>query len=446
MRERLLRIVRRVLPGRDAREWALLAVLVLGVYLLLASFFQGEGATPGRYLVGLTVIIAVYALLALGMSLEMGHAGLFNFGHVAFMSIGAYAAVVFHKRAVEGLAPHLEGSGPGALAYTALVSALGGLLVYLPVLLATRRLRVPPRWRTLVALAPALVVAGLIAWYALPLSPRNALNAVAVLGVLFGVALSALGGLLLGLVALRLREDYLAIVTLGTSQILLLVTLNEEWLTGGSQGILSLQIPVADWARGTEWWRTLADGPEWLRRLVPAWDMLPIPLAYAAVGVLTVLYAYLVLEALARSPWGRVLKAIREDEEVAAALGKNVLWFKLQALMIGSGLAALAGVLYVWSLSSVIPTHFLAFITFTVFAMLVLGGMGNHKGAILGAVLVWGIFELGGSLNNVAFFRERGIEWAGPLQNMFVGLILILVVLFRPQGAVGNKEELSYGK
>ena len=428
--------VRRVLPTRPLREWALLVLAVVAVYWALASFFGDEAANPGRYLVSLTVIISVYALLSLGLSVEMGYAGLFNFGHVAFMGIGAYTAVVFSRRAEPGLAPILEGAGPAAILFTLLVAALGGFLVYLPTLLAARRLPVPARTRIAIAAAPALLAALALAWLVLPLSPRDAQNGVALLGVLLGVALAALGGLLLGLAALRLREDYLAIVTLGTSQILLLFALNEEWLTEGSQGIHSMQAPISDRARGTLWWRELARG----------WDLLPLPLAYATVGVLAVLFSYLVLETLARAPWGRVMKAIREDEEVASALGKNVLWYKLQALMIGSGIAALAGILFVWSIGSIVPTHFLAPVTFIVFAMLVLGGVGNHRGAILGAVLIWGIFELGGSLNTVAFFQENGIEWAGPLQNIFVGLVLILVVMFRPQGAVGSKEELSLGK
>jgi ABC-type branched-subunit amino acid transport system permease subunit len=420
---------------RPVREGVLLAFVLLLTYWTLARFF-GEDASPGRYLVNLTVIIAVYALLSLGLSVEMGHAGLFNFGHVAFAMLGAYTAVVFSQRAGPGLGPMLEGAGPGAVLFTALVALLGGLLVYLPLLLGARRLPLSPRAGILAAALPAALAALVLAWAILPLDARAAQNAVAVLGILLGVAAAAVGGLLLGLASLRLREDYLAIVTLGTSQILLLVALNEEWLTNGSQGILSFQIPVADWARGTGWWRDLARSQ----------DLLPIPLAYAAVGVLAVLLAYLLLETLARSPWGRVMKAIREDEDVASALGKNVLWYKLQALMIGSGLAALAGVLFVWSLTSVLPTHFLAVVTFTVFAMLVLGGIGNHRGAILGAILIWGIFELGGSLNSVPFLAERGIQWAGPLQNIFVGLVLVLVVMFRPQGAVGSKEELSLGK
>ena len=440
--DRPRRLVHRAVPSRPLREWALLVAAVVGIYLLLGSFF-GAGQSPGRYLVAITIILCVYALLSLGLNVEMGYAGLFNFGHVASMMLGAYVAVVFSQRMEESLAPALEGAGPGALAFTALVALLAGLLVYLPLLLATRRLPLAPLPRILAAAIPAAIAALLVAWLVLPLTPRNAENAVAVLGLLLGVAAAAVGGLLLGLAALRLREDYLAIVTLGTSQILLLVALNEEWLTGGSQGILTLQIPVADWARGTQWWRDLVDN---IRDAEGARMFLPIPLAFAAVGIVTVLLSYLVLETLARSPWGRVMKSIREDEEVAAALGKNVLWYKLQALMIGSGVGALAGILYVWSFTNILPTYFPALVTFEVFAMLVLGGIGNHRGAILGAVLILGIFQLGGSLNGLEFFRERGIQWAGPLQYMFVGLVLILVVMFRPQGAVGSKEELSLGK
>lgn len=174
------------------------------------------------------------------------------------------------------------------------------------------------------------------------------------------------------------------------------------------------------------------------------------------VVLLVVALAFLVLEILARSPWGRVLKSIREDEEVAAALGKNTLLYKLQAIMIGSALAAVAGILFLWNKTNVYPTDFLPIITFYTIAILVLGGIGNHKGAVLGAVVLWGIFEFAGSMNN-AFrvpCREGDVNWllsffcdfAGPKQLLLVGVVLILVVMFRPQGAVGNKEELAHAK
>ncbi|HWH08871.1 MAG TPA: branched-chain amino acid ABC transporter permease, partial [Candidatus Thermoplasmatota archaeon] len=127
----------------------------------------------------------------------------------------------------------------------------------------------------------------------------------------------------------------------------------------------------------------------------------------------------------------------------AAALGKNVALYKLQALMLGSAVAALAGVLLAWHSSNVFPDDFAPIVTFYAFIVLVLGGVGNHKGAILGSVLFWGILQAAGSLT---FLQRYGIEFAGPLEVIFIGVVLILVMMFRPQGAVGSKEEMVLGK
>jgi ABC-type branched-subunit amino acid transport system permease subunit len=93
-----------------------------------------------------------------------------------------------------------------------------------------------------------------------------------------------------------------------------------------------------------------------------------------------------------------------------------------------------------------VPDNFLAIVTFYSFAILVLGGVGNHKGAILGAVVIWTLFEVGNNLTNLPFFRAHGIQFAGPPQNILVGLVLVLVVMLRPQGVVGSKEEMALGK
>ncbi|HVM45656.1 MAG TPA: branched-chain amino acid ABC transporter permease, partial [Candidatus Thermoplasmatota archaeon] len=158
------------------------------------------------------------------------------------------------------------------------------------------------------------------------------------------------------------------------------------------------------------------------------------------VGWILVALSCLLIWLLMRSPWGRVLKAIREDDAVAASLGKNVTLYKLQALMIGAGIAALAGILAAWNVNSVFPEHFLVVVTFFAFIILVMGGIGNHKGAVLGAVILWGIFSLADSLTGLAFIK------AGPIQNILIGLVLILVMMLRPYGAIGRKEELVLGK
>ena len=426
------------MPSTRARREGLVTLVVLvGVLALLSSFSLSKGDLAGNYLVGVVLTIAIYGLFALGLSLEMGHTGLPNFGHVAFMGVGAYTVAILTFKAEATLAPALQGYTLWGALVTLLVMALAALLVYAPLLLvAQRRAAWSPRARVLFAGVPAALAALAAGLNTFPMSDHASRNAVVLLGIVGGVALAALVGLVLGLAGLRLREDYLAIVTLGAAEIIRRFALNEEWLTAGSQGIQRLHRPVADWARNNEWWDDLAD----------RFDLLPVQLAHALLALVALGLAYALLQTLAKSPWGRVLRAIREDEEVARALGKNVLLYKLEVLMIGSALAALAGILFIWNLASIVPEHFLSVTTFYAVAILVLGGMGNHRGAVLGAVILWGVFEFAGNLTSLEFFRARDISFQGPPQQIFVGLVLILVVMFRPQGAIGNKEELSYGK
>ncbi len=423
---------------RGVREWLVLAGTLVVVFggLSLFGLMSPDHALRGTYLLGVAMTVAIYALLALGLSVEMGYAGLLNFGHVAFMGLGAYGAAVFVLKQRDAVVPALQGAQPWAFAVIALIALCLGFLVYALALQVAQRFA--KRRRVAIGIAAALGLAAAI--YAgatmYPLGPRGALNATVFLGVLIGIAASTLAGLVVGLAGLRLREDYLAIATLGFSQVVFLLTLNEADITNGSQGIQSVPRPIFDWATHTQWMKDLAKH----------WNVLPTGLANAAMGILCVAIAFVLLETLARAPWGRVLKAIREDEDVAASLGKNALLYKLQALMIGSALAAVAGILFIWNVASVVPEDFLAIVTFYSFAILVLGGVGNHKGAIVGAILIWGIFELAGNLTSLPFFTQHHIAFAGPPQAILVGLVLILVVMLRPQGLVGSKEEMSLGK
>jgi neutral amino acid transport system permease protein len=150
------------------------------------------------------------------------------------------------------------------------------------------------------------------------------------------------------------------------------------------------------------------------------------------------------LEVLARSPWGRVLKAIREDEEVARALGKNVFWYKLQSLMLGGAIAGIAGAFYAWQQTSIYPSDFDPQVTFNAWIMVILGGAGNNFGTVLGAVIFF-------AYDSVTRFVLPGIV---PLDQvrlsafriMVIGLILMLLMIWRPQGILGKKEELTLGK
>jgi neutral amino acid transport system permease protein len=149
------------------------------------------------------------------------------------------------------------------------------------------------------------------------------------------------------------------------------------------------------------------------------------------------------LEALVNSPWGRVLKAIREDEEVAKALGKNAFFYKLQSLMLGGAIAGLAGAFYAWNLTFINPDGFIPLITFQAWIMVVLGGSGNNVGTLLGTAIFWIYDAL------TRFVLPKGMfddAQAGAFRMMVIGLLLIILMMWRPQGIMGKKEELTLGR
>jgi neutral amino acid transport system permease protein len=358
------------------------------------------------YLVFLTISAGLYAIFGLGLNLQWGFTGLINFGHVAFMTMGAYTTVLLTSHGV-------------------------------PVMVA----------------------------------------------VLIGAVFASLLGLLIGLSTLRLREDYLAIVTIGVSELLRLIALNEEWLTKGTFGVQGFPLPlgkfdpnflgkfimiailtvVAIFAvyklyRGlTKLWR---QGNK-LSSII--WSILSgiiLILVYICgvialydynykaglmlLVLITLTLVYSGLEILVNSPWGRVLKAIREDEEIPRALGKNVFWYKLQAFMLGGGIAGVAGSFYAWQLTTVYPSNFEPLLTFNAWTIVVLGGAGSNPGTILGAVIFWSYDSLTRFiLPQLGLFDNARL---GAFRIMIIGLILMVLMIWRPQGILGNKDELTLGK
>lgn len=369
------------------------------------------------YLVFITISIGLFALFALGLNLQWGFAGLINFGHVAFMTIGAYTTVLLSSQGV-------------------------------PIILA----------------------------------------------VAAGAVLAALLGLAIGMSTLRLREDYLAIVTIGVSELLRLIALNEEWLTKGAFGIQRFPLPLAGFSPNlfqkyiaigiltllaifAVWQMWMGLRSQWqegkeiqgksyqpTKRIgIVIWGVIALAIIltvyingciallnynYKAGLMLLVLIAvaivYWGLQLLVKSPWGRVLKAIREDEEVATALGKNVFWYKLQAFMLGGAIAGIAGAFFAWQLTTVYPNNFEPLVTFNVWTMVVLGGAGSNSGTLLGVIIFWVYDALTRFyLPKLGWFDSSSL---GAFRVMVIGLILMILMVWRPQGILGKKEELTLGK
>ncbi len=239
-------------------------------------------------------------------------------------------------------------------------------------------------------------------------------------GWLGAMAAAGLCGAVVAVPTLRLRHDYLAISTFGVAVSLQLVALNVEPLTGGPFGLNFVPRPLAGWFD----------------------DNLAANVFYLAVVALLTALVYLALERLVRSPWGRVLKAIREDEGAAASLGKHPVAFRLQAFVVGSAVIGLAGALYAHFVGFIAPEDFRPILTFQAWTMLIVGGSGNNRGAVVGGLVVWALWTASGALLTAVLPPELQARGAA-LQIVLIGVALAAVLLFRPRGLLGEEAVVS---
>jgi branched-chain amino acid transport system permease protein len=249
-----------------------------------------------------------------------------------------------------------------------------------------------------------------------------------------GVVVAGAAGLLLGLPSLRLRSDYFAIVTIAFSEIVRYVATNETTLTGGSQGTIALG-QVGEAAQyNAQWERFQARVQGWLH--VGSKDVAMLVIVWTVA-----LVALAVTWRAVRTPWGRVLRSIREDEDAAASLGKNVLVYKLQVLVLGSALAGVAGLFYAWQFSFFSPDDFQPLLTFFAWMILILGGLGRVWAVPVGAA-VFGFLFAGTRFLDFAPLSYLDSAERAYVRLIVIGLAIIGLVLFRPQGLLGRRDEM----
>lgn len=286
-----------------------------------------------NYLVAMGVSAGIFALMALGLNVIWGMAGLVNLGLVGFFAVGAY------------------------------VSALLTLKLHLPI----------------------------------------------AVGILAGTAVSAVVGAIVALVTVRLKGDYLAIVTLGFAETVRIAASNEIWLTNGTDGLSGIARPFSA-------------------------DLTPVQfnLFYLCLVAALVTVLFVLIDRLSHSPFARVLRAIREDEQVAAVAGKHVLVFKVKAFAFGSAALGLAGALYGHYTSFIAPDIFVPLLTLYIKLALLVGGVGNTWGAVAGAILVVTFLES-------TRFVTPLIPGLSPVQGaalreFLISASLIVILRFRAQG------------
>ena len=235
-----------------------------------------------------------------------------------------------------------------------------------------------------------------------------------VVALIVAMVIAGILAFAVGLITLNLRSEYLAIATIGIAEIVRLVLKNEQWLTNGVRGMPSVPNPVG-----------------FLSGINRA-------LGYLLVIGVVVGVVYWIVERLYRSPWARILRAIRANEDGVRAAGKNVLRFRVEAFVIGSMFMGVGGALYAHFTGFISPKAFdPMFATFVVWVMLIAGGSGNNRGALLGALVIWGVWTLTETITGL--LPGEFVTRAAALRIFLIGLLLEIILLTRPQGILPER-------
>ncbi|MGD9046286.1 MAG: branched-chain amino acid ABC transporter permease [Desulfobacterales bacterium] len=240
-----------------------------------------------------------------------------------------------------------------------------------------------------------------------------------VFGLLGAAIVCGIVALLIGGITLRLGEDYLAIATLGIAETFRLIFNNITWIANGPRGLMGL--------------------PQPLHGLVEPRHYNYI---YLIIIIIVLVIIYLLIERAIRSPWGRVLRAVREDEVSAAMSGKDIFNFKMQSLIFGAMVMGIGGALYAHYTKAISPSVFTPLYgTFIIWVMLMAGGSGNNKGAILGAYVIWTIW-IGTTF--LTDFLPHTLKARAPyIRFLIIGVLLEIILLYRPQGLLGEEKKVS---
>lgn len=310
------------------------------------------------YFTHFAIMAGIYAIFCLGLNIHWGYTGLFNIGIAGFFCLGAYTSALIT-------------SPPPTGVYAKYVTQVFSLNLPFPF-----------------GVLGAALICGIIAF-------------------------------LIGIPTLRLREDYLAIATIGIAETIRLIFHNEHWIANGARGISGIPQPLDN----------LVD-PKFYNYI------------YLVIVLLIMVLVFILIERAIRSPWGRVLRAIREDEMSASMMGKNVFGFKMQSLIFGAMIMGIGGALYAHFNKTISPDTFKPLYgTFIIWVMLIVGGSGNSKGAILGGFAIYGLWVLPEFLTRhlPATLQSR----APYIRFLIIGIILELILRFKPQGLLGEEKHVS---
>ncbi len=440
------------------------------LFVAVAALFILEGSTnwwifSGSWTAALGILnmALLSAIMALGVNMQWGYAGLFNTGIMGFAALGGLATVLVGTQPTAGAFPwELGADGLPQGGWRILMGLAFGALTIAAAIFAQRRL---PKGRMRGLSTLAIIVVGFFVYRWIfdggvelveKINPATSGN-IGGLGLPIivswpvGGLFAAAAAWVIGKTALGLRSDYLAIATLGIAEIIIAVLKNEDWLARGVKNIIGLPRPVA-------YEVNLQADPAFVERaanwgLDPAtastiWVKLSYSVLFAAVLIVVMVGAQLALN----SPWGRMMRAIRDNETAAEAMGKNVTRRHLHIFIIGSAVCGIAGAMATTMDGVLNPGAYQPLrYTFLIWVMVIVGGSGNNWGAVLGGFLIWWLWNavepLGIWLSNILtvglpdgnWFKTSMQDAAAHFRLFTMGIILLVVLRFSPRGLIPEK-------
>ena len=443
---------------------AIICFTIMGLILLFVGFNQSWTLALG--IINLSLISAI---MALGVNIQWGYAGLFNVGIMGFAALGGVSVVLISQQ------PVVEAVEAGG--YKMLIALIMGAITILTGILLNRK--GVNKW--IVALivitgylitryyfseASSLIedvnpgLEGYMGGLGLPIWLSWIVGGVAAAGAAWWI----------GRITLSLRSDYLAIATLGISEIILYVIKNEDWFVRGVKNVAGLPRPVpyevemqkSEWLQNIVVWLnkeeldllSQSERIVQLTELMKPASVLFIKLCYSGI-ILSILVSLIALSSFAlNSPWGRKVRAIRDNEVAASAMGKNIKSQHLQIFVIGSAVVGIAGALIVTYDGIFVPTAYVPLrFTFLIWVMVIVGGSGNNLGSVLGAFIIWFIWIQSGPIGlwvveTASNFSQEGstiIEFLEDrvfyLRLIFMGAILLVIMRFYPSGILPEKNK-----
>ena len=445
----------------------ILAILIMASLFLLVGF--GQSWSLSLSILNMCIISAV---MSMGINIQWGYAGIFNVGIMGFTALGGLAAVLVSYSPV-GEAWRVGGIGM-------LVSLFLLIITIVAVFFLNRVFRNSSYKYWIIGLT---IIIGLIL---INLFFRPAVHAIesvnpAVTGFLGGLGLPIIfswivGGLfaagvafVIGKITLGLRSDYLAIATLGISEIIIAVLKHEDWLSRGVKNVIGLKRPVPyeiDLQK-TDWFISLIsylhssklskindslESEKLLNQLVIEGSSIFVKLSYMILFTIVLLFILYLANKAQISPWGRMMRAIRDNETSANAMGKDVVKRHLQVFVIGSGVVGIAGAMLITQSGLFTPASFLPLrYTFLIWVMVIVGGSGNNVGAILGGFVIWFVWIeaapasqylieiLTAALHDENKFKLHLIDSVPYFRYLIMGSVLLLIMRYRPKGILPEK-------